>query len=64
MNTDISVDSRHQTLQGLMFPLDENVIEILNSFKEQNVDYVQLVREKLKCKCNFENLHILKRYID
>ncbi|CAF0906034.1 unnamed protein product [Adineta steineri] len=41
-NADISVDSRHQTLQGLMFQFDENVIEALHLFKKQDVDYVQL----------------------
>lgn len=39
---DISVDTRHPTLQGLMFPFDENVIEALHLFKKQQVDYIQL----------------------
>ncbi|CAF4546842.1 unnamed protein product [Rotaria sp. Silwood1] len=42
VTADISVDSRHQTLQGLTFPLDENVVEALHLFKKENVDYVQL----------------------
>ncbi|CAF1216208.1 unnamed protein product [Adineta steineri] len=39
---DISIDTRHPTLQGLTFPLDENVIEALHLFKKHNVDYIQL----------------------
>ncbi|CAF4370626.1 unnamed protein product [Rotaria magnacalcarata] len=42
VTADISIDSRHQTLQGLSFPFDENVIEAIHLFKKQNVDYVQL----------------------
>jgi hypothetical protein len=44
MNTDVNVATRHKTLHGLMFAFDEKVIESLNSFKEQNIDYLQLVR--------------------
>ena len=40
---DISVDTRHPTLQGLTFPFDENVIEALHLFKKHQVDYIQLV---------------------
>ena len=43
VTSDISIDSRHQTLQGLMFPFDENVIEALHLFKSEKVDYLQLV---------------------
>ncbi|CAF0782818.1 unnamed protein product [Didymodactylos carnosus] len=39
---DISVDSRHPTLQGLFFPFDENVIEALHLFKKHSVNYIQL----------------------
>ena len=46
MNTNINVESKHQTLQGLMFPLDDKAIEALDSFKQQNLDYLQLVGEK------------------
>jgi len=42
VTSDISVATRHQTLQGLQFPLDENVIEALHLFKNEKVDYVQL----------------------
>ena len=44
---DISIDTRHPTLQGLTFPFDENVIEALHLFKKHQVDYIQLV--------NFQN---------
>lgn len=42
VKSNISVDTRHATLQGLMFPLDENVIEALHLFKKEKVDYIQL----------------------
>ena len=35
-----------QTLTGLTFPFDDQVTEALDSFKQQNLDYLQLVREK------------------
>ena len=68
VTADISIDSRHQTLHGLMLPFDENVIEALHLFKKQDVDYIQLVkfniitldfiRDKrlsliIRCKLNF-----------
>lgn len=42
VTSDISVATRHQTIQGLRFPFDENVIEALHLFKNEKVDYVQL----------------------
>ena len=42
-SADISVDTRHPTLQGLTFPFDENVIEAIHLFKKHQVDYIQLV---------------------
>ncbi|CAF1124371.1 unnamed protein product [Didymodactylos carnosus] len=39
---DISVDTRHPTLQGLFFPFDENVIEALHLFKKHSVNYIQM----------------------
>ncbi|UJR35849.1 hypothetical protein I4U23_028593 [Adineta vaga] len=42
ITSDISVDSKHQTLQGLMFPFDENVLEALHLFKNQTVNYIQM----------------------
>ncbi|UJR10174.1 hypothetical protein I4U23_014390 [Adineta vaga] len=41
-SADISVDTRHPTLQGLRFPFDENVIEAIHLFKNHKVDYIQL----------------------
>ncbi|CAF0863300.1 unnamed protein product [Adineta ricciae] len=41
-SADISVDTRHPTLQGLTFPFDENVIEAIHLFKKHQVDYIQL----------------------
>lgn len=42
VTAEISVDSRHQTLQGLAFPFDENVVEALHLFKRNKVEYIQL----------------------
>ncbi|CAF2387793.1 unnamed protein product [Rotaria sp. Silwood2] len=40
-NADISISTRHPTLQGLKFPFDENVIEAMHLFKKHQVDYIQ-----------------------
>ncbi|CAF1563673.1 unnamed protein product [Adineta ricciae] len=42
VTSNISVDSKHQTLQGLMFPFDENVLEALHLFKNESVNYIQM----------------------
>ena len=48
-----------QTLTGLTFPFDDQVTEALDSFKQQNLDYLQLVREKRNiCRGEFNWLSI------
>jgi len=42
VNTDIGVDTRHKTLQGLAFPLTAKAIDALNNFKSKQLNYVQL----------------------
>ena len=42
VNSDIGVDTRHQTLQGLIFPLATKAIEALKKFQKKNLNYVQL----------------------
>lgn len=46
MTTHIHVKSQQQNFQGLAFPLDEKVTEALDSFKQQTLDYLQLVSKK------------------
>lgn len=43
VQTDISVSSKHQTLQGVAFPLHRDAVEALKRFKEKMINYVQLV---------------------
>lgn len=43
VNTEISVDCMHQTLQGLAFPLQESAKRALQQLAQRHVNYVQLV---------------------
>lgn len=43
VQTDISVDSKHQTLQGVAFPLHRDAVEALKRYKDNLINYVQLV---------------------
>ncbi|ESN94525.1 hypothetical protein HELRODRAFT_107800 [Helobdella robusta] len=42
VNADISVDSKHQTVQGVAFPLSNDAIKQLNRLKNHEINYVQL----------------------
>ncbi|KAM4619551.1 twinfilin-1a [Polymixia lowei] len=42
VQTDISVDTKQQTLQGVAFPLHGDAVEALQRFREKDVNYVQL----------------------
>jgi len=42
VNSDIGVDTRHQTLQGLAFPLTTKAIDALAKFQKKQLNYVQL----------------------
>lgn len=43
VQTDISVDSKHQTLQGVAFPLHRDAVAALERYKHKVINYVQLV---------------------
>ncbi|XP_029471059.1 twinfilin-1 isoform X2 [Rhinatrema bivittatum] len=42
IQTDISVDTKHQTLQGIAFPIDREAFQALEDMKMRKLDYVQL----------------------
>ncbi|XP_030629754.1 twinfilin-1a isoform X2 [Chanos chanos] len=42
VQTDISVDTKHQTLQGVAFPLHADAMEALQKFRDKKFNYVQL----------------------
>uniref|UniRef100_A0A672JLW2 Twinfilin-1 n=1 Tax=Salarias fasciatus TaxID=181472 RepID=A0A672JLW2_SALFA len=42
VQTDISVDSKQQTLAGVAFPLDREAVAALERFGEKRINYVQL----------------------
>uniref|UniRef100_A0A8C6P6A7 WD repeat domain 82 n=1 Tax=Nothobranchius furzeri TaxID=105023 RepID=A0A8C6P6A7_NOTFU len=42
VNTDISVESKHQTLQGLAFPLQESARRSLQLLAQKRINYLQL----------------------
>lgn len=43
VQTDISVDTKQQTLQGVAFPIGKDAAEALKRFREKKINYVQLV---------------------
>lgn len=43
VQTDISVDTKQQTLQGVAFPLHGEAMQALQKFKDKTFNYVQLV---------------------
>lgn len=43
VKTEISVESKHQTLQGLAFPLQPQAQQALQQLRQKTVNYIQLV---------------------
>lgn len=43
LQTDIHVDTKQQTLQGVAFPMQREAIQALEQFREKRINYVQLV---------------------
>lgn len=43
VKTEISVESKHQTLQGLAFPLQPQAQRALQQLRQKTVNYIQLV---------------------
>jgi len=46
VKTEISVDPKHQTLQGLAFPLQAEAKRALQQLAERRINYIQLVRRR------------------
>nr|AFK10873.1 twinfilin-2-like isoform 1 [Callorhinchus milii] len=46
--SDVSVDSRHQTLQGIAFPVDDEAQDALRALREKRVNYIQLELDVVK----------------
>ncbi|CAI5767108.1 twinfilin-2 isoform X4 [Podarcis lilfordi] len=44
VKTEISVESKHQTLQGLAFPLQPEAQQAIRLLKQKKINYIQLVR--------------------
>lgn len=42
VQTDISVDTKQQTLQGVAFPVDKDAVAALERFRDKKINYVQL----------------------
>ena len=42
-NHHINVDTKHQTVQGLNFPISQEAMDRLNDLKDKSINYVQLV---------------------
>ena len=43
VNADIGIDTKHQTLQGVAFPITQAAIEKLQELQNRAISYVQLV---------------------
>lgn len=43
VQTDISVDTKQQTLQGVAFPLHQDAVAALEHYRDKKFNYVQLV---------------------
>lgn len=43
VQTDIHVDTKQQTLQGVAFPMQREAIQALEQFRDKRINYVQLV---------------------
>uniref|UniRef100_A0A3Q3WV94 Twinfilin-1 n=1 Tax=Mola mola TaxID=94237 RepID=A0A3Q3WV94_MOLML len=57
VQTDISVDSRQQTMQGVAFPLHKDAVAALERYRDKKINYVQLViddEQELIRLCNTE----------
>lgn len=46
VKTEISVESKHQTLQGLVFPLQETAKRALQQLSQKRINYIQLVSRR------------------
>lgn len=44
---DISVNTKHQTLTGLAFPINSDAVSALDNLKRNAVNYVQLVSDTI-----------------
>lgn len=57
VQTDISVDTKQQTLQGVAFPMDHRAVKALEGFRDKKFNYVQLeidFEQELIMLCNSE----------
>eukprot|EP00069_Balaena_mysticetus_P009960 bmy_20418T0 len=45
VQTDVSVDTKHQTLQGVAFPISREAFQALEKLNNRQLNYVQLVRD-------------------
>ncbi|XP_057693665.1 twinfilin-1-like isoform X2 [Corythoichthys intestinalis] len=57
VQTDISVDSKYQTLQGVAFPIHDDAVTALKNFRDKEINYVQLqidFEKEVICLCSTE----------
>lgn len=46
VQTDVGVDTKHQTLQGVAFPIAKEAIQALEKLRNKQLNYVQLASIK------------------
>lgn len=57
VQTDISVDTKQQTLKGVAFPIHKDAVAALEQFRDKKLNYVQLLvdfEKELICLCSTE----------
>ncbi|KAG1698542.1 Twinfilin-1 [Nymphon striatum] len=62
VGTDISVDTKHQTIQGISFPISDDAINSLFDMRDDKYSYVQLSidldNEKVILECTREDISV------
>ncbi|KAG8137846.1 hypothetical protein E2320_003791, partial [Naja naja] len=61
VETEVSVDTKHQTLQGVAFPVAQDALQALEKLKNKELNYVQLIEidngDELTAEFLYEELH-------
>ncbi|ELV10695.1 Twinfilin-1 [Tupaia chinensis] len=61
VQTDVSVDTKHQTLQGVAFPISREAFQALEKLNNRQLNYVQLIEidngDELTADFLYEEVH-------
>lgn len=62
-NHHINIDTKHQTVQGINFPLSQEALDRINDIKDKTINYVQLVSESFCSHCRISSVLCLNSFI-